>query len=300
MRPFRRRPTTPTDALDPGPVALRPRHVSFDISDAPLHWIPGQPVASHIVSAFNFIFPEAERFFIDAFTEALPLIDDARLREDVLGFIGQETVHADTHEQTMSQFFARHGIDTAPLQRQIDWIVRKVFGPRDFDDAALRHQYLVERLAVIGAAENFTAFLGDFALNNNWQRYRAHVAMAQMWRWHGAEEMEHRTVAHDVATYFDDSYLRRIRALAICLAALGLLYLRAVRYLAGHDPAIGKHRFAIARGYFAGARRGLLPTPAQMLRSIIDYLRPSYTPDMTGSMAQALTFLARVEAEYAA
>ncbi|MEV0355699.1 metal-dependent hydrolase [Nocardia sp. NPDC050697] len=288
------------DQIDPGPLTLRPRRVRFDLSDAPLHWIPGEPVASHIVSSFNFVFPEAERFFVDAFTEALPAIDDARLRADVLGFIGQETVHADTHQLTMTEYFARHGIDTAPLEAQVAWAVRKVFGPREFADERRRRQYLVERLAVIGAAENFTAFLGDFALNNAWDRAGAHYGMAELWRWHGAEEMEHRTVAHDVATYFDASYLRRVRALVITLAVLVLLFGRCARFLAAHDPAIPRHRFAIARGFFAAARRGLLPSIGQMTRSVVDYLRPSYTPDMTGSMAQALAFLAQVESRHAA
>ncbi|RMI30186.1 metal-dependent hydrolase [Nocardia stercoris] len=299
MRRFRRKPTPP-DLLDPGPLALRARNVRFDIEDAPLHWIPGEPVASHLVSSFNFIFPEAERFFIDAFTEALSHIRDERIREDVLGFIGQETLHADTHQMTMGAFFARHGIDTTPLERQNEWLFRRLLGPRAVADEREARQWLVERLSFIAACENFTAFLGDFALNNTWADHGAHRDMAQMWRWHGAEEMEHRTVAHDVAHYFDPSYRRRVRTMLIAVPGLLFLFARAARFLVAHDPAVPAHRFAVLRGFFSAGRRGLLPTPRMILASIRDYLRPSYSPVKMGSMAQALTFLAEVEVTNAA
>jgi uncharacterized protein len=37
-----------------------------------LHWIPGHPVASNVVSLLNVVLPAAERWFVDTFNEALP------------------------------------------------------------------------------------------------------------------------------------------------------------------------------------------------------------------------------------
>jgi predicted metal-dependent hydrolase len=39
--------------------------------------------------------------------------------------------------------------------------------------------------------------------------------MVDLFRWHGSEEVEHRMVAHDVAVYFHDSYVDRIRAMTM-------------------------------------------------------------------------------------
>lgn len=52
------------DDVDPGPVQIQARKVQFDVSDVPLHWIPGHPVASNVVSLLNLILPAAERWFV--------------------------------------------------------------------------------------------------------------------------------------------------------------------------------------------------------------------------------------------
>lgn len=36
--------------IDPGPVQIQARKVYFDVVSTPLHWIPGHPVASNVIS----------------------------------------------------------------------------------------------------------------------------------------------------------------------------------------------------------------------------------------------------------
>ena len=45
--------------------------------------------------------------------------------------------------------------------------------------------------------------------------------MVDLFRWHGAEEVEHRSVAHDVAVYFHNSYLDRIRSMLVAVVCSG-------------------------------------------------------------------------------
>ncbi|MGB7163563.1 MAG: metal-dependent hydrolase, partial [Mycobacterium sp.] len=84
---------------DPGPVQIQARKVHFDASGIPLHWIPHHPVASNFVSLLNVVLPPIERYFVAVFNEALPLVKDAKLAEDMRGFIGLEATHADVHNQ---------------------------------------------------------------------------------------------------------------------------------------------------------------------------------------------------------
>ncbi len=83
-------------AFAPEEVALRPRNVQFDWSAAPLHWIPGDPSASHSVTALNLFLPVAERWFSKLLSDSLVYVRDEHLREEIVGFIGQEAVHART------------------------------------------------------------------------------------------------------------------------------------------------------------------------------------------------------------
>ncbi|MFF0542017.1 metal-dependent hydrolase [Nocardia thailandica] len=284
------------DAVDIGPLRLTARDVAFDLRDTPLHWIPGHPVASHTISAYHLLFPEVERFFIEAFTEALPHVRDTRLREDMLGFIGQETMHADTHEHSLEDFFARNGIDPEPPLAQARFLLRRLLGPRDYADPKQARQYLINRLAIVAALENFTAFLGHFTLNCAWTERGADPAMAGLFRWHGAEEMEHRTVAHDVAEYFDPRYSRRLRMTLVTVPLTIWISARFIWYLVSSDPSLRLTRRRVLLDVLRGGRAGVLPTVWTVLQSILGYLRPGYTPDDTGSMAQALGYLATVEA----
>ncbi|MDN3460660.1 alpha/beta fold hydrolase [Rhodococcus sp. APC 3903] len=284
------------EELDPGPVSLRARDVSFDLSRSPLHWIPNHPVTSHVVSAYHMLFPEVERFFITAFEEALPLVDDVRLREDILGFIGQESIHADAHDKAVTTFLLAHGIDASPVLAQARWVLRKSMGPRDFKDPVAQRQYLIERLAIVAALENFTAFLGHYALNNTWDHYGADPDIVELLRWHGAEEMEHRNVAHDVALYFDPTYRRRLRAMAVTVPVTVLLSARCMWFVIKSDPNAPHSRLRTMREILRGGKLGLLPTVREVLGAMTGYLKPSYTPDDTGSMAQALDYLAQIDA----
>ena len=105
------------------------RKVEFDASESPLHWIPGHPVASHMVSLLNVVLPAAERWFVSTYNEALPLVKDERLADDMRGFIGQEAVHAHTHEKMLHQFMEARGVDPQPILKQVDFIISKVLAP---------------------------------------------------------------------------------------------------------------------------------------------------------------------------
>src|ERR1700712_6143293 len=101
--------------MDPGPVQIQARRVNFHVEDIPLHWIPGHPVASHMVSLLNIVLPAAERWFVATYNEALPLVRDPKLAEDIRGFIGQEATHADVHEKVLNGYMVAHGVDPKPI-----------------------------------------------------------------------------------------------------------------------------------------------------------------------------------------
>lgn len=275
--------------------------MAFDVTESPLHWIPGHPVASHMVSLLNVVLPAAERWFVATFSEALPLVKDERLAEDMRGFIGQEAVHADTHERALHEFMERQGVDPRPILDQVEYIVGKVLAPSTSADPKRRFNHLCERLWLIAAIEHYTAVLGDFALNSAWDDFGADPTMVDLFRWHGSEEVEHRCVAHDVATYFDDSYLTRIRAMTMAMTLMYSFFERSTYYLCRRDPELRMSWWRMQRLRMQDSRLRLLPTYRTLFGSTtLAYFRPGYSPADVGSTAQAVAYLAGSPAARAA
>ncbi|GAB09508.1 hypothetical protein GOARA_042_00150 [Gordonia araii NBRC 100433] len=285
--------TVPTAAVDPGPVELRARNVEFEWSATPPHWLPGHPYASHTVTALNLLLPEGERWFVRTFNEALPLVADEPLAAAMRGFVGQEAVHAESHDKVLWNFLDSHGIDPRPYQRQMEWVFRKLLAPKESGSAQARRKHLVERLWLIAAIEHYTAELGDFALNSSWASSGGDPEMVDLFCWHGAEEVEHRAVAYDVANYFGDSYLRRARTMILVLPAMIWLVFRGAKEITRQDPATKDLGFvARRREYQRGVRANLLPSLVGLTWSTVKYFRPGFHPDEVGSTAQAVAYLA--------
>ncbi len=291
----------PEALTDPGQVALHARNVDFDVSDTPLQWIRKDAFASHIISAINFLLPEGERWFCETFNEALPLIEDPELREAVRGFIGQEAMHAQAHDDVLGDLFRAHGIDTAPMVGVAERIFRQILGPRELPTAAARHRHLVSRLALIGAIENLTALLGDWVLSAPLEEYEADPVLLDLFRWHGAEEVEHRMVAHAVAEYFGVGYPQRVGSLVFAYAGFLLLIARVGHDLVKQDPDMGDHSYArVWLEFFRSGRRGTLPSLRSIGWSGMLGLHPRFTPEWIGNTAQAVAFLAKSPATRAA
>jgi predicted metal-dependent hydrolase len=286
---------------DPGPVQIQARKVHFDVSDVPLQWIPGHPVASNFASLLNIVLPPIERWFVAVFNEALPLVNDPRLVEDMRGFIGQEATHADVHDHVLHDLMVARGIDPKPLLDQVDFIFSRTLAPSTSPDPKRRLSHLCDRLWLIAAIEHYTAVLGDFVLNCRWEDYGADPTIADLFRWHGSEEVEHRNVAHDVAAYFHNSYPDRIRSMLMAVTMVFVFFQRGTWYLMKADPDVDISWWKMQRLRARDSKYGLLPTFRKLFGSnTFMYFRPGFSPEEMGSTAQAVAYLARSPAARAA
>ncbi|MFE6911636.1 metal-dependent hydrolase [Streptomyces erythrochromogenes] len=282
--------------LAPAPVAsehvdLRPRNVSFGWEDTPLHWLPGEPFAGHMINVLHLLLPAGERWFVHVYKQALPHIKDERLREDVVGFIGQEAMHAAAHDDVLPHL-KRLGLDPTPYTAQVDWLFEKLLGDRTLPPGRASHWWLMERVAMIAAIEHYTAFLGDWVLNADALDLRgADPTMLDLLRWHGAEEVEHRSVAFDLFMHVDGGYRRRARTWATAFSALVFLWQRGVRFFMENDPHLVDGKASFGQFFMAG-QQGVLPSTGSMLKSIPKYLSRTYHPSQEGSTAQAVAYLA--------
>jgi uncharacterized protein len=295
------RPQRFENAIDPGPVQIQARKVHFDVDEIPVHWIPGHPVASHMVSLLNIVLPAAERWFVATYNEALPLVRDPKLAEDMRGFIGQEATHADVHDKVLHEFMLTHGVDPTPILRQVEYVFEKVLGPSTSADPKRRLNHLCDRLWIIAAIEHYTAVLGDFSLNCAWDDHAASPTMVDLFRWHGSEEVEHRNVAHDVAIYFHDSYVDRIRAMMMAVVMMAAFFQRGAWYMSKNDPTVDMSWLKMQRVRMRDSKLRLLPRYRKLFGSnTLMYFRPGFSPEDMGSTAQAVAYLASSPAARAA
>ncbi|MBV8930017.1 MAG: metal-dependent hydrolase, partial [Mycobacteriaceae bacterium] len=164
-----------------------------------------------------------------------------------------------------------------------------------------RRNQLADRLWLIAALEHYTAVLGDFVLNCAWDDYGADPTLADLYRWHGSEEVEHRHVAHDVATYFSDSYLHRLAAMLVAMGLMAVSFQRGAWYLVKHDPEADIGWWKMQRLRYTDSKLRLLPHYRKLfVTNTFDYLRPGFSPDDMGSTAQAVAYLASSPAARAA
>ena len=174
------------------------RKVRFDWSNTPLHSVPDDPFATHFWNVMHLLLPEGERQFIKAVNEATPLVDDPELKVAIKPFVQQESWHAWAH-QVVLDHLAEQGIDTKPY---IDDLVKWTStGGNQHPGWPMRLQrwWLYRRLADVAALEHFTTVLGQSLIQSRGLDYAGtDPVMIDLLRWHGAEEVEHRSLVFDV------------------------------------------------------------------------------------------------------
>lgn len=283
----------PADVFAPEEVALRPRNVHFEWHTPPLHWIPGDPYASHAVTALNLFLPVAERWFAQLLTDSLEYVRDEHLREEIIGFIGQEAVHAKTHDEVPVEYLLRHGIDPGPFTRQLEWVASQYDQRVSQATERKRRRALASGTHALNAAEHFTGVLGDWALNNSWDDMGVDPTLCDLYRWHGAEEVEHRHVSYNVAKYFGMDHLAQALAGVMVSVVFFAMVLRGTKFLVHEDPALPKLGYLrLAWKLRASGKSGALPAAGFVIRSGLHLLRRDYNPANEGNTAQAVAYLA--------
>ena len=183
----------------------RPR---FDLRDLPRWWVGGSRLGTWFGDAGHVFIPLGEQFFIDAVKAFRERIDDPDLRRQVASFIGQEAVHARVHESVWDEL-RRQGVPIDAYARAIESL-RAALDPLVPDEL---------QLSITAALEHYTAAFGRAFLEEDLTGVLPEE-MSALLAWHGAEELEHRSVAFDVLAQVDDDQALRLAGLVLGTALL--------------------------------------------------------------------------------
>lgn len=284
------------------PTHLAPRKVQFDWSNVPLHWIPDQPFASHFLSQLHMMLPIGEFWFCKLFNQALPLVRDAKLAEDVKAFIRQEAVHARSHQGASKHYLGAHGIETQSFIERVNWLFQQ--GPLSDEPYGrplpkwLARQWLIFRLGIIANIEHTTCTVGQYILRNQrWDEVGADETVLDILRWHCAEEVEHRCVAFDLYRHLGGHYATRWVQKLVWIPLFLYVYAKGVDHIVRQDPVFkgrgaGPFSLSFWRQWRRAAKGGFLPGIGWFLKEELRYLKPGYEPVHEGNTAEALAYMA--------
>lgn len=277
-----------------------PRRVKFDWETSPLHWIPDDPFASHALNEFSFLLTQGEKFFCRVFRTALPHVTDDKLRADVEAFIKQEAVHSRAHHDSIEEYLKRLGLSGGRFEERNALLFDQLLLDDPFGrklPETLQYQWLVFRIGLVAAIEHYTAALGVFVLEADaWDQHGADPVVADLFRWHGAEEVEHRTVAYDLYRHLGGTHSMRTLAMAIAFPALVSLSMLGTAHMIRHDEKLKNASSApiplrLALGWLRSARLGTFPTMGWFPMHALRFLRPGYNPLDEASTEQALAYI---------
>ena len=281
---------------------ILPRKVKFDWKKTPVDWIPNQPYASYFINEINNILPAGEFWFCRLYNKVLPQVTDEKLKHDVQAFIRQEAMHAIAHTSANKEYLSQRNIDIQRNLEIMDFLFTKALADKPFGKEVpkvLDHQWDLFRLGVIATVEHMTCVLGKYALyNKRWEELGADPEMIDLIKWHGSEEIEHRTVAFDLYRHLGGGYLARYYlSVAVIIGVLGL-WVDGAAHIMSQDPRFADKKPSLFKPwvwmewYKIGRQDNqILPSPIWLVAQQLDYLMPWYDPVKEGNTQDAVNYL---------
>ena len=249
------------------------RKLEVDLSQGfARHWHGGDAFLSQYYNALSMSFPVGEQSFIDAVKAGLVLLNDmpgtlenARLQLDAAQFIGQEATHRHIHGLYNAQL-EKQGL----VNRWQHWATRRI-------DYGRKHQVHARHLLAITAAyEHCTAVFADGTLRYGSWFDAAEPRMATVWRWHAAEETEHRAVAFDLYQALGGNYAWRMRWYLYVLLLFALDASRQTVLNLWHDGTLFKAQTWWSAAKFFWGHNG---TVWRCTGPLLTYFRRDFHPD---------------------
>lgn len=163
------------------------------------YWCGNSPFKTHLLNSLTLFLPDVERYLIRAVGQRVKHIEQPQLKQEALAFIGQEAQHSLQHRKFWDNLRASdYEID--PYLR----LVRIVF----FNILERRLSNRLN-LAIGAGGEHLTTLVAVMILEEEFLA-EAEPNLRNLFEWHAAEELEHKSVLFDVFQNATDSYLVRL------------------------------------------------------------------------------------------
>lgn len=223
----------------------------------------GEAFQSAFLAAMSTVFPDGERFFIDAVRHYRGELQDPTLLAEVSAFIGQEAHHGREHE-AFNEWLEEKGYPLSPVLERV----------RDGLNMARSNLSPKRQLAMTIALEHFTAIMAHQLLSNEALSEGMSPEIRQLFLWHAVEETEHKAVAYDVYQTVGGDYWTRVTTMFQITLLFWFNMMRITHEYLQSEGDAGLARWLKGSWW-------LLGKPGALRRLIPDYLawyRPGFHP----------------------
>ena len=218
----------------PDGVEIVPRKFVFrDLDSIPKYWFGGNKIITHLENTFSILIPPGERFFIQsvrnysdrAADKAADRVDDPEFSKLVQAFIHQEGHHTRAHNE-FNRHLGQHGLDiereeayaAKVMARASRWLPKKI------------------QLGITVFFEHLTATGAHVLFDEPRIAGEMHPEALRFWRWHAAEELEHKAVAFDLLRRVGGGYFTRMFSVFVGLIMIGPAFAIMAHRMIKEDP----------------------------------------------------------------
>ena len=254
-------------------------------------WNNGDALTSAVMNAFSMSFPVGEEFFIQTAKDAVPALPNGpsadALRESIKGFIAQESTHRHIHNQ-----YNKALADLGYTNHIEGWVRADINEERE---RAERHGTTqLSLLAMVAGYEHMTSVLSRSTILNidteaDWLA-QADEPHRTMWRWHAAEEVEHRSVAFDLYYTLGGTLEMRRSFFVKLMRSYSWQMTKQVVSILRADKQLFKFQTLRSAASFLFGKYGIISSNWAEFKA---YMRPDFHPENDDAAELALAWLAK-------
>ena len=205
------------------------RHPNFAFKDVPRDWYGNEPELTCFVNALHLFIPDGENFFVRTILDSSQSTIDQGLRLQVQRFAGQEASHSLLHRE-YQLMLVMQGYE---IESWLTWYQNLAYKRMESTRSPLLN------LSITVALEHLISSLGEWILKPGHSLGdRADPTMAALFRWHAAEEIEHKSVAFDVFQNISGNIFIRWAGMIIASGEILCFWLSASQHLMRQDARI--------------------------------------------------------------
>jgi predicted metal-dependent hydrolase len=233
-------------------------------------WHQDGAVITHFMNAFQSLFPDGERLFIDTVRDSIAhyqskIADDPVLQQDIEVFIEQEGRHSMLHDKWTKALIATG----YPKMNSYGEFLHH------FRLWSRSHLDLMTRLSFTIASEQYTASLARlFVQDFPEMMLHSPPIFQKIFLYHIMEELEHKAVCFDIYQKLNGGYMRRILGMLFITIDIWVNTFLRQRYLLRKDKKWDRQHKRECWELYLG-RNGLVK---KLLPRVSAYMKPSFHP----------------------